>query len=313
MRAIRAGAISCNYFNMPLWIARDLGFFEHAGLAVTLELYEPIDAVTERLRDGRLDLALGVTEHVILDREAGGRLCIVGGNVNRLPFSLIARPGIRQMSDLRGARIGVSSIAAGSSSLLMQMLAAHGLRHERDYRLVAVGPILTRWEKLQTGEIDAGLQGAPLNHIAIDAGYSDLGSPRDQFPDFQFTSLNVDAQWAARHEEVVVAFLSAFIRAHEWFYDHPTESIAIAMRETGITRAYAERAWADYIADQIFPRDGKANPRAVQTLIEVSALIRALPRRSRARPEDYIESRYCDAASRDHASARPTSPDRDNP
>ncbi len=47
-----------------------------------------------RLRDGRAQLAYGVTEHVILDAESGGRTAIIGGNANKLPFSLIARSGI---------------------------------------------------------------------------------------------------------------------------------------------------------------------------------------------------------------------------
>ncbi|MEJ0070087.1 MAG: ABC transporter substrate-binding protein [Pseudomonadota bacterium] len=296
MRTLTVGAVSRNYFNMPLWIAQYCGLFARAGLAVTIELYEPIDEVTDRLKRGALDLALGVTEHVILDAEAGGRLRILAGNVNRLPFSLIARPGVRDIAALRGGRIGVSSLAAGSSSLVMQMLAAHGLEHPRDYTLVAVGPILARWEKLQAGEIDAGLQGAPLNHIARDAGFVVLADPRKQFPDFQFTSLNADTAWAAANVETVVAFLQAFIGAHDWFYRNRAESLVIAEAESGIARRYAALAWDEYVTDTIFPRDAAASPRAVQTLIEVSGLIRALPARTAQRAEDYIESGYLAAA-----------------
>src|SRR5690606_14652181 len=100
--------------NLSLWIAIRQGFLEQQGLEVELELHEPIDAVTERLRDGRLDIILGVTEHVILDRERGGDMAIIAGNVNRLPFSFISAKHIRSFEDLRGGTIGVSSIEAGS-------------------------------------------------------------------------------------------------------------------------------------------------------------------------------------------------------
>jgi ABC-type nitrate/sulfonate/bicarbonate transport system substrate-binding protein len=296
MRTLKVGAVSRNYFNMPLWIAQAGGLFEAEGLAVSLELYEPIDEVTDRLRAGALDLALGVTEHVILDAERGGRLQIIGGNVNRLPFSLIARPGIRDIAGLRGARIGVSSIEAGSSSLIMRMLAAHGLHHPQDYTLVPVGPILARWDKLQSGEIDAGLQGAPLNHIALDAGYVAVGDPRERFPDFQFTSLNVDSAWAAAHRDDVIGFLRAFVRAHDWFYTHRDESLAIAEAESRIASRYAARAWDEFVAQTIFPRDGGASLKAIQTLIEVSGLIRAIPVRAKTRPGDYVDHGYIEAA-----------------
>jgi ABC-type nitrate/sulfonate/bicarbonate transport system substrate-binding protein len=196
MDAIKVAAVSRNYFNMPLWVGLHQGLFVEEGLDVALELHEPIDEVTDRLRDGRVDLALGVTEHVVLDSERGGHLEIIGGNVNKLPFSLIAGKDIKRFADLKGKRIGVSSIEAGSSSLVMQLLAEEGLHYPWDYTLVAVGPILTRWQMLQSGEIDAGLQGVPLDLIAIDQGFTALADPRERFPDFQFTSLNVDVRWA---------------------------------------------------------------------------------------------------------------------
>lgn len=288
--------MSRNYFNLPLWIAQHAGFFAREGLSVDIVLIEGIDEVTRRLAAGEFQFALDVTENVILNAEHGGGLEIVGGNVNRLPFSFIARPGIKGWQDLRGARIGVSSISAGSSSLVMKLLAAHGLRYPGDYTLLAVGPILARWKMLQSGEIDAGLQGAPLDYIALDAGFVDLGSPRGQFPDFQFTSLDTDAGWARKNEDTAVAFLRAWLAAHRWFFENKAGATEIAVRETGVERRYAERAWDEYVRDEIFPRDARASVAAVQALIEVSSLIRNLPGRSRSRAAQYINHAYVERA-----------------
>jgi ABC-type nitrate/sulfonate/bicarbonate transport system substrate-binding protein len=303
MRALTVGAVSRNYFNMPLWVAQHAGFFEKEGLSVSIQLIEGIDEVTRRLSDGQFNLALDVCENVILNSEQGGRLQIIGGNVNRLPFSFIAQPHIRRFEDLRGACIGVSSVSAGSSSLVMKLLAARGLHYPKDYTLRAVGPILSRWKMLQNGEIDAGLQGIPLNYIAIDAGYSDLGNPWKQFPDFQFTSLDADAQWARRNEDTVEDFLRAFIQAHRWFYTNKEGATQIAEKETGVARRYAERGWDEHVRDEIFPRDGRASVRAVQTLIEISSLIRNLSVRSKTRAEEYFNHSYLEKAERSLAGA----------
>src|SRR5215470_17207775 len=146
MKKLTFTAVSRNYFNMPVWIAQHRGMFADESLDVAIELYEGVDEVTNRLRDGRAELAYGITEHVVLDSEAGGFLEIVGGNVNRLPFSFITGKNIRTFEDLRGKVVGVSSIEAGSSSLVMKLLAARGLEHPHDYEMRAVGPILARWE-----------------------------------------------------------------------------------------------------------------------------------------------------------------------
>lgn len=292
MKKIKAGAISRNYFNMPFWIALKQGMFLEEGLDVTLELFEPIDEVWRGLKSGYLDIALGVTEQVILEREQGGDLEIVGGNINRLPFSFITAKEITSFEHLRGKTIGVSSIRSGSSSLVMKIMASHGLEYPRDYSLQEVGPILSRWTKLQEGVIAGGLQGAPLNYIALDAGYHSLCEPRDQIPWFQFTSLNVSGKWGREHEQEMNGFLRAFVRAHQWFYEHPEDCKKIAMLETGITAEYADRAWEEYTRDEIFPRDGRANPLSIQALIDTSALIRELPNRGLIRAEQFMNDQY---------------------
>ncbi len=296
MEKIIFTAVSRNYFNMPVWIAQHQGMFADEGLDVTIELYEGVDEVTNRLRDGRAQLAYGITEHVILDSEAGGFLEIIGGNVNRLPFSFIAGRSIKTFDDLRGKTIGVSSLDAGSSSLVMKLLAARGLEYPRDYKMMAVGPILTRWQMLQSGEIDAGLQGAPLNYMAVDQGFVSLCEPRDEVPYFQFTSLNVDRRWAAGNEGTIRKFMRAFVRAHQWFFANRDGSTSVAMRKTGVSREYALRAWDEYTTDQIFPRDGDASTAAVQALIEISSLIRAVPNRVKSSADGYINRNFIRAA-----------------
>ncbi len=289
MEKLTLALTSRNYFNLPAWIARNAGLFAEEGLAVEILHLEAIDAVNEAVSEGRAEFAYGVTEHVILDAEAGGRQVILGGNVNRLPFSLISVPEVRRFEDLRGRTIGVSSLRAGSSSLVMRLLAARGLHHPRDYEMVACGPILARWEKLRSGEIQAGLQGAPLNYIAIDQGFNTLCEPRDEVPWFQFTSLNADRRWLDANAALALRFLRAFLRAHERFHADRAEANAIAVQESGVAPNYADRAWAEYAAAGIFPRDGEASGEGVQALIETSALIRELPARGRTRAEDYID------------------------
>ena len=301
MKKLTFAAVSRNYFNLPIWVAKHRDMFAEEGLDVAIELFEGVDEVTSRIRDGRARLGYGITEHVVLDSEAGGFLEIIGGNVNRLPFSFVTGKNIRTFEDLRGKTVGVSSIEAGSSSLVIKLLAARGLEHPRDYKLRAVGPILARWEMLQSGEIDAGLQGAPLNHMAIDKGFRSLCEPRLEVPHFQFTSLNVDSRWARCYADIVRPFMRAFVRAHQWFFANRNGVTPIAVAETGIAESYAERAWDEYVKDGIFPSDGDASDAAVQALIDISSLIRAVPHRVKSSAADYINRDYLRAAQRELA------------
>jgi ABC-type nitrate/sulfonate/bicarbonate transport system substrate-binding protein len=296
MDRLTIATVARNYYNLPLWIGQQLDFFREAGLDVTLIENDSVDVVTACLRSGEAQVARGITEHVILDRESGGDLEIVAGSINRLPFSLICKPSIKSIEQLRGKVIGASSVDAGSSSLIMEILAEHGLKHPSDYTIRAVGPMMSRWELLQTGEIDGGLQGVPMNFIALDAGFNTLIEPSNRFPDFQFSSLNTDARWAAANSTILVRFLRAYLKANDWYYAHREQASDIAVGKMKLDRDYALRAWDECVAAEIMPRDGKASVAAVQTLIDVSGLIRALAKRTGARAEAYINHSYLDEA-----------------
>ncbi|MCS6891544.1 MAG: ABC transporter substrate-binding protein [Rhodovarius sp.] len=289
MDRLAMAVVSRNYFNLPVWLGLHAGYFAAEGIELAIEHIEGIEEVNDRLRAGHVQLAYGVTEHVILDAEAGGRQAIIGGNVNRLPFSLIARPGIASLADLRGRRIGVSSLRAGSSSLIMKLLAEAGLSWPDDYELVPCGPILARWALLQRGEIDAGLQGTPLDLIAQEQGFVRLCAPRQ---DFQFTSLDVDLGWASAHRDLLLRFLRGFLRAHERFFADRDFARHVAMREAKLSARHADLAWEHYTREAIFPADGEASEAGVQALIETSALIRDLPTRARSRAADYIDRSF---------------------
>ena len=79
MDRLNFACVSRNYFNMPIWIAHDTGLFSEEGLAVAIEHIESVDEVTDRLRQGHAQLVYGISEHVVLDHEAGGSQQIIGG------------------------------------------------------------------------------------------------------------------------------------------------------------------------------------------------------------------------------------------
>jgi ABC-type nitrate/sulfonate/bicarbonate transport system substrate-binding protein len=88
--------------------------------------------VTNALRDGAVDIALTAPEGTIADAVAGGPLRVVAGLIDRPPLSMIAIPRHRSFGDLRGGRIGTSSLTEGTRHVAERMLAAHGLTYPAD-------------------------------------------------------------------------------------------------------------------------------------------------------------------------------------
>src|SRR6266545_727251 len=112
---------------------------------------------------------------------AGGPLRVAAGLTDRPPLSMIALPGHHGFGDLRGGRIGTSSLTEGTRHVAERMLAAHGLTYPADYDFALEGSHVERWKALQAGTIDAALQMIPYDFMAVEAGFTDLGPVTEEF------------------------------------------------------------------------------------------------------------------------------------
>ena len=188
LREVSIGAGAAGFNFLPVFLAQHLELFARRGLKVTVKRTGSTDKATAALVTGELDIAITPPEGAIASFATGGTLRIVGGNLNTVPLTLIANPRFKRVEDLRGASLGTSSLTEGTALYTMEILAQHGLAYPADYRFLMVGVHTARWEALKNGTLDAALQLIPLNFVALDAGYSNLGNAYEYLPDIAFIS-----------------------------------------------------------------------------------------------------------------------------
>ena len=75
-----------------------------------------------------MPVTIGSPEDSIANALSGGDLRLVSGFVNRPPLSMIAQPRYHSMAELRGAKLGTTSLKEGTCHLMEKMMAAHGSR-----------------------------------------------------------------------------------------------------------------------------------------------------------------------------------------
>jgi ABC-type nitrate/sulfonate/bicarbonate transport system substrate-binding protein len=266
MREITVGVVAPAYVNVPLWAAQQRGFLERRGLRAIEQILGSTHGVTNALRDGVVDIALTAPEGSVADAVAGGSLRVVAGLIDRPPLSMIAIPRHRTFGDLRGGRIGTSSLTEGTRHVAERMLAAHGLSYPADYDFALEGSHVERWKALQAGTIDAALQMIPYDAIATDAGFTNLGPVTGEF------TLNAVCVRRPAQRSVVTPFLEALAEAVEWFRGHIEESAAIAAAHTSVEPRYALAACQTLACDGVIPRDLRSAPGA---LAAVTAALRS--------------------------------------
>ena len=215
-----------------------------ATRATQTEIYNNAEKISEDLLAHRLQISISTPESVIVNAYNGGTLRLIGGNAGKLPHFIIARPDIRTLAQLRGARFGVLSLNEGTTNLIHILARVAGL-DEDTYEILPVGGAPTQWRLLQENRIDVGLQPFPLSYEAEDAGFTNLGPIADYVPDYQFTSINVDMTWARDNRALVVGFLRSLKRGYDYMTANPDEAVEIASRELRTSTTLAKRALQD--------------------------------------------------------------------
>ncbi len=241
---VKVANVSRTLFSLPLWVAQHRGFMKAVEIETTSTIFDSAEKINAALRSGEMQIAMGTPEAVIIDAYKGGTLRLIAGNTRKLPHFIIARPHIKTLADLRGANFGILSEKEGSTYVVQDIAKKLGLT-PADYRMTVVGGAPTRWKLLQAGTIDVGLQPFPLSYIAENAGFTNLGSVIPFVPDWQFTSINADLNWAAKNRDLVVRFLRGVQRGRDFMRTNPKETAEIAAQELKTTVALAARAMAE--------------------------------------------------------------------
>ena len=182
----------------------------------------------------------------MIDATKGGPLRILAGIVRKPPLFLIAKSSIKTFADLRGANIGALSLTEGSSKLLIKMAKAEGIA-AADLKISAVGGAPARQTLLKDGKIDAGMQPLPLNLEAEALGFNNLGWAGKYEPDWQFTTVNANGDWARKNPRIATGFVRALLRGQQFIWSNPDQAAQIAADALKTDLALAQRSLAEAI------------------------------------------------------------------
>jgi ABC-type nitrate/sulfonate/bicarbonate transport system substrate-binding protein len=94
---------------------------------------------------------------------------------------LLLRPEIKQLSDLRNKRVGVSGIGGASDIAVRAMLGTASI-NPREVTIIAIGPTESRLLALKTGAIYATPLIPPQSLRAEALGFKNLGFMGDLVP-----------------------------------------------------------------------------------------------------------------------------------
>jgi ABC-type nitrate/sulfonate/bicarbonate transport system substrate-binding protein len=288
--------------SMPVYIAQQNGYFRDEHLMVDLTYLATGDKIAFALLGGSIDIARYTPDWFIRAIQKGGsNIKIVLGSANVLTFSLIVPDSVKDYADLKGKRIGVSTIAAADTSVVMKMLAARGLK-QGDYSLIQAGSSPERAAALRAGSLGGTLLTPPVDQRVIDdGGFRRLDISTSVIPHYAWGAETVREDWAQANRPKLVAYIRAWIKACRFLHDPSNKEAVVKMlaREAKVDDHYARAMYDIYYGPSAMgvEKDGKLD------LVGYKIMINDMVDRSQIdppppSPEKFVDSAYWEEAER---------------
>lgn len=147
-----------SFYHLPLTIAEQLGYFKAEGLEVQI-LDFPGDArALLATGNGGADVISGAYEHTIELQSVGQKFqaFVLQGRAPAIAMGVSHKtmPNFKAVADLKGKRIGVSTLGSLTHGVVKLILARVGLK-TNDVSLVPVGTAAEALTAFRAGQIDA--------------------------------------------------------------------------------------------------------------------------------------------------------------
>jgi ABC-type nitrate/sulfonate/bicarbonate transport system substrate-binding protein len=296
LRYGQASSAARSIFSLPVVVAEREGLFRREGLdfRVVIPIPGGSDRMIAALHDDTVDVTHVATPFLVRAALAGSDAVAIAAEFNNPIYSLIARPEIGRIADLKGKVVGLADPAGSITISMLRLLALHGVR-EGDIRVKTIEGTPARLNCLRRGECAAVPLGQPQDFLAHREGYRALGLSSDAVPAYLYTVTAARRSWAAANQDAVVRYVRALAGAFRVIRDPASRGAVVQaiVETTGVPATVAERTLAFYFEPgrNVLPRQGEidlAGLAQVIALMGEAGLLKApLPA-----PERFVDLQY---------------------
>jgi NitT/TauT family transport system substrate-binding protein len=205
--------------SLAIFIAEREGFFARENIALDLkQIPGGTGNMVAALDRGEVDITQTATPYLIEAVLNGSQAVAVAAEVGNPIYSLVAKPQIRTVADLKGKLIGLSLPIDTISISTRKLLAQKGLS-DSDYRVKELVGSPARADCLRNGDCDAVPLGQPDDLLAVKDGYRRLGDTTEAVSSFAFDVIAVRRDFAETHGPAVIGLVSALADACRFIHD----------------------------------------------------------------------------------------------
>ena len=208
-------------------VALAKGFFKEEGLEPEMIQMNPrLGGLAVMNGDIEFTTTFGSTLRAIIQ---GLPIKFVAISVRKTDHFLISRPELKTVQDLRGKRLGVSTLFGTDQLAAEEMMQSKGL-NAGAMQVVALGDAPVRVQALRAGLVEAIAMNSPHDLALIKSGYNALAGPQDLKRSLPLAGLAVKDSLPKEKPALLKHALRAVLKAHRFIFDNKQETTRIMMR-----------------------------------------------------------------------------------
>jgi ABC-type nitrate/sulfonate/bicarbonate transport system substrate-binding protein len=293
-RTIRIAFVSPVTTMAPIWIATEIGAYQHEGLDARI-VYIDAKIAIAALVAGEVDTVVISAPSVIPPVLSGANIAFIAGLHNKMIFSFHAQPDIRTPAELRGKIVGTNRPGTPADYGNRVALSKMGLK-PTDVQLMPLGSSGVMWQALQTRQV-AGVTLAPPYSFRADAEkFSRLVDTYDK--PYQNTGVVVRRDRIHPLADTWLRLLRALRQANLRWYEDPKMAMFVLKKYTQQSDPdVLQKTYAFETNPPGFTKDLKVSESGLQGILDfLASTVR--PDAAKATPKDFYDSTILDRLER---------------
>lgn len=235
---------------MPLWVARDQGFFAKYGIESEPVLFRNGANLVTGMAAGDIQIGRTAGAAVLSAVAAGHDLKMLATFSSRNSYDVVTRPNIKRPEDLRGKRLAINSVGGGTWIGAMLWLEQFGLDVQRDQILLqSTGDQGVQSQALESGVVDVVFVDSVYSKILKQKGMNILAESSDLKQPLVSQSTVVPGTFLQKYPDVAEGYLKSEIEGIAFAVAPKNKPAVIKtlMRRLRVNAEAAEEGYSDML------------------------------------------------------------------
>jgi len=261
LEKVRIAVSSKSLGFLDTWAAKERGFYRKQGLDAEIIAMRP-PLTIGAIQAGEIDYAFGAST-ILRGSISGAPVRLVSLALRTSFHTLVARPQIKSLADLKGKTIAVT-IGAADDFVARHLLRRAGI-DPREVNFVNMGGSDTRFPALHGGKIDATPLSLPFFVIAKRQGFTLLGSAADVI-DMATVGIGTSTRKIQQEREQVKKMIRVQLDTLRWIKHQKAEVVPFLQKFFDLDEAVAVESHAIY--SRLLIEDARPLPEAIKTVLD---------------------------------------------